>query len=382
MKNNLIIKLLISLIIIYILGYFLIGQTNSLSIQLKNIVPDSIKNSLKKTIFSSKYKKFERQRKEIEFEIIKNEIFSGYIEFEEKDQGKLTDKPFLFKGYLLPYASPYLKNKKKSFLIKGQNFLWIINQSGRITKIEKNFINQNILNLKDVQNNLYRDYVNNEKPIYGGIIAGNIYNNKIWLANLKHINNCNYIEIISSSLENKILEFSTFKKMDFLCNENLKDRKHFNTFLKIYDDKIFFQFEENFFEIDLFSKENLNELKIKDLYEILNIQNKSIFFKDKKFRYKKFEIDKKKYLKINLKNVNQNNKLDFNNKFNEILISKHPSESLHLIEIKDDNIISLELIDFTKLHNKLILSSAIFLEKNTLVFTTLNKPRLVLLKFY
>ena len=115
MKNYLIIKLLISVIIIYILGYFLIGQTNLLSIQTKNIVPDKVKKLLKKTIYKNKYKKIENEKNKLISEIVKNEILAGYIDFEEKDSGVINNHGFYFKGFYLPYASPYLSNKKKVF---------------------------------------------------------------------------------------------------------------------------------------------------------------------------------------------------------------------------------------------------------------------------
>ena len=99
MKNYLIIKLLISVIIIYILGYFLIGQTNLLSIQTKNIVPDKVKNLLKKTINKNKYKKIENEKNKLISEIVKNEILAGYIDFEEKSSGLINDHGFYFKGY-------------------------------------------------------------------------------------------------------------------------------------------------------------------------------------------------------------------------------------------------------------------------------------------
>jgi len=383
MKNNQAIKLLISLIIIYFLGHFLIGQKNTLSVAIKSVVPEKVKDVLKKTIYKNKYKKFENEKRKKGFDIVKNEILNGYVEFEEKDSGKITNNPYYFKGYFLPYASPYLRNKTKSFLVANENYLLTIFKSGRILKYNKNFLNEDIINKIEVFNNLNADYINNEKPFFAGIVAAYIENNQLWLVNLKSNNRCEYLEILETSLENDYLNFVLFEIFDLSCENKFYNKKNFNTYLKKDNENFYLQFEDEIFIIDFISKKIIKKLNPKDLEEVLLVENNYVYFKDNTKAIKALDIYQNKILNIETMVNDENKILNFNYKENleGLIISKFPNHILQFLKINENNNIIFDYIDFKQLHNKIQISSALRLSANIFAITTLESPRIILLYF-
>ena len=228
-------SIIIIAIIIYFLGFYLVGNERSkTTIYLKSIIPSSIKNLLKDTIYEK-----QEIKKEIKNQIIKNKdlekLYNFKIEalnnlkkknssgnFENIFFEKFRDEKILSKknSYNLKvFHSPFLYNpihpsaKGSAFIEETKNNIIIVDSLGEIYFFNKSdfklkkFVAKNIPNnLKDIikYQTFYDQYEYSIKDVL-------IFENKIYVSFTNEIsNNCFNTSILVSDFKYDYLDFSIF----------------------------------------------------------------------------------------------------------------------------------------------------------------------------
>jgi hypothetical protein len=345
---------------------------------MKSIVPNNFKTVFKETIYSYPILKMELKEIREELQLVKSEVFSGYIFNDENEENFKNFKIINLKSFYLPYSNSFLREKKKSKIIINNDIAIIIFQSGKIIYFKIKDLNENLIHFKKIDNNLEKEFINNEKPIENGIIDAIKINNDMWVVNLiKEAENCYNVNLLRSSLNTEFLLFKNIFNYEKCINNNDVNKN----FFKIIDynkEEILFSVLNDFF---LFNKNinqanKYNEVKNNNIYlNNINLLKNTNYIENHLIRdysniFLKYSENNNLIEKFLFKEINSNiNFLSYNKIHQEI--------KFH--EILNDKIILKDTLKLNELHLKYDISDFNILDKNILLTTT-NIPSLVLMR--
>ena len=227
--------IIIITIIIYLLGFYLVGNEKSkATIFLKSIIPSSVKNILKSTIYENleERKNIEKQITKIkELETLYNFKIDALNILKEKNSTgnfekiyfkKLRDeKIFSDKNVynLKVFHSPFLYNpihpqaKGSAFIEELKNNIIIVDSLGEIYFFKKSDLKLNKFFANNIPNNLkniikYKTFYNKYEYSIKDVL---IFDKKIYLSFTNEIsNNCFNTSILVSDFKYDYLDFSVF----------------------------------------------------------------------------------------------------------------------------------------------------------------------------
>ena len=368
----------ILLIFFLLIGWISIGSKSKFLLIMKSIVPNNFKTIFKETIYSYPILKMELKEIRKELQLVKSEVFSGYIFNDENEENFKNFKIINLKSFYLPYSDSFLREKKKSKIIINNDIAIIIFQSGKIIYFKIKDLNENLIHFKKIDNNLEKEFINNEKPIENGIIDAIKINNDMWVVNLiKEAENCYNVNLLRSSLNTEFLLFKNifnYKK----CINNNDVNKNFFKIIDYNKEEILFSVLNDFF---LFNKNinqanKYNEVKNNNIYlNNINLLKNTNYIENHLIR---------DYSNIFLKYSENNNLIEkflfkeINNNINFLSYNKiHQEIKFH--EILNDKIILKDTLKLNKLHLNYDISDFNISDKNILLTTT-NIPSLVLMR--
>lgn len=369
---------LILLFIILLLGWISIGSKSKILLTIKSIVPNNFKTTLKETIYSYPMLKMELKGIRQELELVKSEVFSGYVFNDENQENFKNLKIINLKSFYIPYSNSFLREKKKSKIIINENNIIIIFQSGKIVYFKTKDINESLIQFKKINNNLEKEFINNEKPLENGIIDAIKINNDIWVVNLiKEAENCYYINLLKSNLNT---DFLLFKNIFYYkqCINNNEVNKNFFKIIDYNNEEILFSVLNDFY----FFKKNSNQTSKYD-----GVKNNNVYLNNINFFKNTNYIENhliKNYSNIFVK-YPENNILiekflfkEINNDINFLSYNKIKQE-IKFHKILNDKIILKDILKLNELHLNYDISDFKILDNNIL-FTTSNIPSLVLMR--
>jgi hypothetical protein len=370
MKKKYFYILLILLIIILLLGWISIGSKSKILLTIKSIVPNNFKTTLKETIYSYPMLKMELKGIRQELELVKSEVFSGYVFNDENQENFKNFKIINLKSFYIPYSNSFLNEKKKSKIIINENNIIIIFQSGKIVYFKTKDINENLIQFKKINNNLEKEFINNEKPLENGIIDAIKINNDIWTVNLiKEAENCYYINLLKSNLNT---DFLLFKNIFYYkqCINNNDVNKNFFKIIDYNNEEILFSVLNDFYLINKNNNQTITYNEVKN--NNINLNNINFL---KNTNYIENHLIKS-YSNIFLKYPENNNLIEkflfkeINNDINFLSYNKIKQE-IKFHKILNDKIILKDILKLNELHLSYDISDFKILDNNIL-FTTSN----------
>lgn len=378
MKKRYYYILFILLIICLLIGWISIGSKSKFLLVIKSIFPNNFKTVLKETIYSYPMLKMELKEIRQELQLVKSEVFSGYVFNDESEENFKNFKIVNLKSFYIPYSNSFLREKKKSKIIINNDIAIIIFQSGKIVYFKTKDLNENLIHFKKIDNNLEKEFINNEKPIENGIIDAIKINNDIWVVNLiMEAENCYNVNLLRSIFNTEFLLFKNVFNYKKCINNNDVNKNFFKIIdynkeeilLSVLND--FFFFNKNTNQVNKYHEVknnniypyNINLLKNTNYIENDLIKNYSNIFA--KYPENNNLIEKFLFKKIN----NDINFLSYN-KINQ---------EIKFHQIINDKIILKDTLKLYELHLNYEISDFKILDKNILL-TTSNIPSLVLMR--
>jgi hypothetical protein len=228
---------LIFITIAIIIFYFIVAtmfSSNFIARIIKDNTPYLVKEILNKTLFIIPYlyknnnelkNNLEELRKDylqldIELNALKNKIDCCSL---EEDKIITSDKgnKWRFKKFTLPFydLKEVYKNKKQAYLEIFNDKILSIFWSGKIILIEKDSLNSNNLNFKEIKSNLYEDFLKDKNKIllkdqnllWIGVKDIKVHKNKIFVSYTKKINqNCYNLSLLSAVMDINYIKFEEF----------------------------------------------------------------------------------------------------------------------------------------------------------------------------
>ena len=348
-------------IIFFSLGWYSIGNENTYIIKFKDLLPLKLRNNLKNSIFI--VPKLIQENKNLKAKInqLNSSVNAGLNFNDEVFPSKYNW--YGIRKFYLPFNTSYFPIKKKSFLFRKNENIFVIFESGKLISFSKNDFNKNKLFFQNYNSNLEYEFINNERDEYSRILNIKENNNNLFISLIKkkHIN-CYELAIVFADLTNlSNLKFQKIYEDKNCINKNKKLEKDFGkiNFLK---DNLIVNLDKNIKEFDLTNYNISSDFDFKHNYKIFTNSKFLIKYlnQENNFLYKIFDLkmvtNKNLFDNSNLQNFNilKNNiqnifdirKID--KKKYEIAFLQKKMEEIFIYEINLNNQ-SYRLIDHIKL---------------------------------
>ncbi len=247
MKKRRFIAIIIASLFFFLFGIYLLNQTtsNSFSKFIKDKTPVNIKIFLKKTLFyvptivrenknlKIEIKELQKIKRDLELnnEYLKNKY--GYGKIKKKSIEK-DGKKYSLNYFVAPfYTENILNNKKSGYLDFYKDQIILVFTSGKIISIDKfDLINNEVLNFKEIKNNLIDLNLFNPEIRWSGIKDIKIFKNTILISITEEIRpQCYATTLLYSKINGNNFNFQhlfrTNECVDINKN-NVKAFKYFN----------------------------------------------------------------------------------------------------------------------------------------------------------
>ena len=242
--------LFIVLIILFILGAASVENKNTGPFvnSIKSILPHSLKNTIKRTIFSipTLSKKIKRQElaiNELDAKILelskKVEYLSDSINLKEVSSKNIKSKKnnYNIKSFKLPFLTRKEGDgKPTAYLAQRDETILIATGGGEFYSFMKNDLDLKIMNLKKVKTNI-KDLIKNEKFYSLGKVGIRdllILENKIYFSYIKEQKyGCYNTSIMASDFNLSYLNFSEFFSYEDCVSQKIITKEYGGGFLSI-----------------------------------------------------------------------------------------------------------------------------------------------------
>ena len=250
MKKKIIYTTLIVIVAIFSIFFtsnHIIGQTSGYAQKIKYLIPGSVRNFLRETIFAKKYLTIEKNKiKSLVQNNFDNQVVKAIGAMPLVDTKKIKSETelnnFLFSRYKFPYT-PHFEwgNKPIGYLSQFNNFIFLISGSGEITYFDqseldkknikfkkdnsnkevtyisgygnavlkkKRSLSRNSIQFKKIKSNFY-DFVNISEYIQPGVVGPRdmeVINNDIYISFVDK-KSCDKVSIIRAKLNFEYLNF-------------------------------------------------------------------------------------------------------------------------------------------------------------------------------
>ena len=170
-------------IIFFSLGWYSIGNENTHVIKFKSLIPLELRNKLKNSIFI--VPKLIQENKNLKAKInrLNSSVNAGLNFNDEVFPSKYNW--YGIRKFYLPFNTSYFPIKKKSFLFKKNENIFVIFESGKLISFSKNDFNKNKLFFQNYNSNLEYEFINNERDEYSRILSIKENNNNLFVSLIK-----------------------------------------------------------------------------------------------------------------------------------------------------------------------------------------------------